>query len=276
MILNFDTSNVDNIKIAAQLKEKVRENMLELITYIAHDILLNKPDDDLAYLTLPKNAFSISTVFQQTLDCRDIDSRMLSLFDCEKMEPYYKDTINGLLNESGALSNHEKIQWNNVADIENYYVNEFKKTMSDTRFEELEDTLQSMRYHSEKANIEMFSYFFINIHDAFVEKGVHKMALDFEGNRIICNDKENNLMESPINSSFLDTLKYLDTISNGGLQIKYIQKDFIHSQFEAFCEINLRMRGDMKAVIQTNYERNVLFSQFPPSVEKSLQKRSRI
>lgn len=276
MILNFDTSNVDNIKTATQLKERVRENMLELIAYEARDILLKKPDDDLAYLTLPENASFVLTAFQQTLDCRDIDSRMLSLFDCEKMEPYYKDSINHLLNESGPLSNSEKIKWKNVEDIENYYVSKFKKTMSNTRFEELEDTIQSMRYHSEKANIEMFSYFFININDAFIEKGVHKMALDFEGRKIICTDKEDHLMESPIETSFLDTLKYLDTISNGGLKLKYIQKDFIYSQFEAFCEINLRIRGDIKAVIQTNYERNVLFSQFPPSVEKSLQKRARI
>lgn len=83
-------------------------------------------------------------------------------------------------------------------------------------------------------------------------------------------------MESPIDVSFLDTLKYLDSISNGGLSLQYIQKDFIYSQFESFCKLNLRIKDDVKAVIQTNYERNVLFSQFPPSVEKSLQKRSRI
>lgn len=181
MILNFDTSNVDNIKNSAQLKEIVRENMLELVTYEARDILLKKPDDDLAYLLLPKYADSVLAVFQETLDCRDIDSRMLSLFDCEKKEPHYREHINYLLNESGSLSNQEEIKWRNVADIENYYIREFNKPMNDKRFEELEDTLQSMRYHSERANIEMFSYFFININDAFIEKGVNKMALDFEG-----------------------------------------------------------------------------------------------
>lgn len=276
MILKFDDTNIENIKNSAMLKKEVQENALELISYYAKNILINKPQDDFAYLSLPEKADNILVTFQETLDCRDIDSRMLSLYNCEKKEPHYKDFINHFIHEIGGLSNEFKIKWDNVSDIEKFYAIQFKKEMTEERFNELESTLQDMRYNSLKYNIEMLSFFFININHAFVEKGVHKMSIDFENKNIICKDQEDREINNPIDLSFVDTLLKLDSISNGVLRLKYLQKEFVYSQFEAFCSINLRIKDDVKDMINANYEKNILFSQLPISMERTIKRSPRI
>lgn len=276
MILNFDDKNIQEIKEATKLKQLVADNAIELITYYAKDILLNKPKDDLAYLSFAKDAGKVIPVFQKVLDARDMDSRMVALFDCEPQEPYYKDKINNFIKTSGQLSNETEIQWKNVQDINDYYYETFNSSMNTTRFNELEENYQKMLYQTLKFNIEMFSYFFINLNDAFINKNIHTIALDFENNNIICLDEDKNTIKSPIDISFLNTLTFLNDISNGGLKLKYIQKQFTHSQFEAFCEYNLRIKDELKEIIVSNYEKNVLFSEFPSSFEKSLTKKSRM